>query len=678
MARQSKRTWEGSTASSSKVSGGTSWASVVPPAPRTELEPVSGTPSGLGHDFGKLSLLPPVGGSGCEARAPTGLESALRGHQGQPLPPALRADAERRFGGSLASVKLHDGPEAHRLARAAGARAFTSGRDVVFRAGQYAPQTPAGRELLWHELAHAAGAPRSPAVVLRAPLFDLTEYTSSPLPPGHTVASTRALLDARIKKGDILSATVSGAGTSVDALIFLQYFLWQMSRRDRWDTVLTQSVPLGWPPPPGSTTPSPRGLVRVAIDATGNARIELLSRAAVPPSPQLADPVVNAHLTTTFGLKVVNGDSTWTAAHLSDVAAALALLPATDVAALKDVDLVRMQALPNGRAGEFSRGGAVPQGSTAPPSRATLKLADGAFAANTRFLGEAATPRPASYGTILHEVGHAVEVQVARPLHARHAEAVVDQNKAVAALNPTVERYERARVAGRQSETQSLRPTVVAQRATYDRALRTVRTRQTALDAVQVPAATIALLKTALSTQRTQAQAELTTATTAAAAFAPADQTESAAFRSAITATVAALDAYVAQAPASSDLDALDKTLLAAFSARTAARDALRTANAANPALVTYASVLTSQDAWREAARELAHTRGRSLRLQRFVDVVKAHNIVPFTKYARDNWPHSPEEFYAEAYSLWLTNPAFLQTNYLPIHDFFQNGDYTK
>lgn len=678
MARQSMRTWEGSASSSSGVARAVPRTSLAPPSPRTELEPSSVTPAGPGHDFGRLSLLPPVGGGGCEARAPTGLESALRVHHGQPLPQALRADAERRFGGSLAAVKLHDGPEAHRLARAAGARAFTSGRDVFFRAGQLAPQTPSGRELLWHELAHAAGPPRSRAVVLRAPLFDFTEFLSAPLAPGHTVASTRTLLDEKIKRGDITGATVSGAGTSVEALIFLQYFLWQVSSRNRWDTVLTQSVPLGWPPPAGSTTPQPRGLVRATIDAAGNARVELLARAAVPQSPQLADAAARAHLATTFGLQVVDGDKPWSPAELSDVAAALALLPATDVAALKDVDLVRMRALPNGHAGEFSRGGAVSQGSTTTPGRATLKLADEAFTATSRFLGEAANPRPASFGTILHEVGHAVDVQAVRPLHARHAEAIVDQNKAVAVLNPSVARYERARLAGRRSETQALRPTVLAQRGVYDRAVRTVRTRQTALEATQVPATTITLLKTVLSNQKTQFQAALANATMAAVAFDATAKMQSAAYQSAIATTATAVDTYVTQASTTHDLDVLDKTLLAAFAARTAARNALMGVSLVNPALTAFAPVVAAQDAWREAALEFAHTRGRSLRLQRFVELVRAQNIVPFTQYARDHWPHSPEEFYAEAYSLWLTNPAFLKTNYLPIHDFFQNGDYTR
>jgi hypothetical protein len=78
------------------------------------------------------------------------------------------------------------------------------------------------------------------------------------------------------------------------------------------------------------------------------------------------------------------------------------------------------------------------------------------------------------------------------------------------------------------------------------------------------------------------------------------------------------------------------------------------------------------------SVRTLAHTQGRSLRLHKFVTVVNANNITPFTKYAQNNWPYKPQEFYAEAYSLWLTDPGFLEHNYKPVVDFFGSPDYQK
>jgi uncharacterized protein YcfJ len=73
---------------------------------------------------------------------------------GQPLPSALRASAEARLGHDFGRVRIHAGPEAARSATAVQAAAYTVGNDVVFGAGRFAPETPAGERLLVHELAH--------------------------------------------------------------------------------------------------------------------------------------------------------------------------------------------------------------------------------------------------------------------------------------------------------------------------------------------------------------------------------------------------------------------------------------------------------------------------------------------------------------------------------------------
>ena len=81
-----------------------------------------------------------------------------------PLAQDTRAFFEPRFGRDFGAVRVHTGPHADALARSVNALAFTLGRDVVFRAGQYAPHSEPGRRLLAHELAHVAqqsgGAPR--------------------------------------------------------------------------------------------------------------------------------------------------------------------------------------------------------------------------------------------------------------------------------------------------------------------------------------------------------------------------------------------------------------------------------------------------------------------------------------------------------------------------------------
>jgi hypothetical protein len=83
---------------------------------------------------------------------------------GEPLPVSVRRFMEPRFNADFAAVRIHTDAEAARAARHLGARAFTTGNHIYFGAGQYQPETPAGLELIAHELAHTVqqgAAPRS-------------------------------------------------------------------------------------------------------------------------------------------------------------------------------------------------------------------------------------------------------------------------------------------------------------------------------------------------------------------------------------------------------------------------------------------------------------------------------------------------------------------------------------
>ena len=73
---------------------------------------------------------------------------------GQPLPDAVRAFFEPRFGYAFNQVRIHTDARAAESAGAVNALAFTLGRHIVFGPGQFAPETGAGRKLLAHELAH--------------------------------------------------------------------------------------------------------------------------------------------------------------------------------------------------------------------------------------------------------------------------------------------------------------------------------------------------------------------------------------------------------------------------------------------------------------------------------------------------------------------------------------------
>ena len=97
--------------------------------------------------------------------------AAVRG-RGQPAQSAVAGSVRAALGDSLADVRVHTDDGAAALARSVSARAFTVGSDIFFAAGEYQPTTPAGRELLTHELVHVVqqrGAPRGGPLTVSQP-----------------------------------------------------------------------------------------------------------------------------------------------------------------------------------------------------------------------------------------------------------------------------------------------------------------------------------------------------------------------------------------------------------------------------------------------------------------------------------------------------------------------------
>ncbi|MDY6978446.1 MAG: DUF4157 domain-containing protein [Pseudomonadota bacterium] len=76
------------------------------------------------------------------------------GRAGAPLPDRLRNYYEPRFGQDFSTVRIHTDGEAQRSAAQLHARAYTAGENIVFGAGEYAPDYRSGQHLLGHELTH--------------------------------------------------------------------------------------------------------------------------------------------------------------------------------------------------------------------------------------------------------------------------------------------------------------------------------------------------------------------------------------------------------------------------------------------------------------------------------------------------------------------------------------------
>ena len=89
-------------------------------------------------------------------RLPAGaLQQALAAPSGgAAMDATARAYLEPRLGHDFGQVRVHADAEADRLAQAVDAVAFTSGQDIYFRSGTYAPDSGPGLRLLAHEAAH--------------------------------------------------------------------------------------------------------------------------------------------------------------------------------------------------------------------------------------------------------------------------------------------------------------------------------------------------------------------------------------------------------------------------------------------------------------------------------------------------------------------------------------------
>jgi hypothetical protein len=98
------------------------------------------------------------------SEAPSIVHEVLRS-PGQPLAAGTRAFMEARFGYDLSQVRVHTDAQAAESARAVNALAYTVGHDVVFGAGQYAPEARAGKRLIAHELSHVIQQQNTPGVL---------------------------------------------------------------------------------------------------------------------------------------------------------------------------------------------------------------------------------------------------------------------------------------------------------------------------------------------------------------------------------------------------------------------------------------------------------------------------------------------------------------------------------
>jgi hypothetical protein len=83
-------------------------------------------------------------------------EARINGERGNgmSLDTAIQAKMGAATGHDFSGVRVHTSPESHALNEQLSAKAFTTGQDIFFRAGEYNPGSSGGQELLAHELTH--------------------------------------------------------------------------------------------------------------------------------------------------------------------------------------------------------------------------------------------------------------------------------------------------------------------------------------------------------------------------------------------------------------------------------------------------------------------------------------------------------------------------------------------
>ncbi len=91
--------------------------------------------------------------------------------RGQPLDKGLQKSIGQLMGADFSGVRVHTDTHSDHLNQSIQARAFTTGRDIFFKKGEYQPGSKQGQRLLAHELTHVVqqnAAINSPSNIIQA------------------------------------------------------------------------------------------------------------------------------------------------------------------------------------------------------------------------------------------------------------------------------------------------------------------------------------------------------------------------------------------------------------------------------------------------------------------------------------------------------------------------------
>lgn len=121
---------------------------------KSAAEPLSHLQQTVGNQAVQRLMANRNSGGGFELDDETAQRIQAERSGGEALDSRVQSDLEEKFNENFSGVRIHTGSGADALSRELGARAFTTGGDIFFRAGAYNPGSEGGQRLIAHELTH--------------------------------------------------------------------------------------------------------------------------------------------------------------------------------------------------------------------------------------------------------------------------------------------------------------------------------------------------------------------------------------------------------------------------------------------------------------------------------------------------------------------------------------------
>lgn len=441
---------------------------------------------------------------------------------------------------------------------------------------------------------------------------------SLPAPPkGLSVKDLREQLKAKVTSGEISSFAVAGVTSPDPAEIFMLNALVLLANKKRWGSELDVLTEIG----------SGKGMLTIRFDTKGNAEATLIGKSA----PVVAKTFVKIkdaveHLKTKYSLAEIKGEQgrNWNIDDLNKVIAAWSRLSVAEASALSGYSLIRSKTVSeDGESlqGLTERDDDVKPGETTVKHTRQITIADKTFSADDKsFIGDKADAAPASFETLIHEVGHAIESKA------------FDDLNALAAIDSAASNKAQNKAHADQLATNS-----AINKALKKRYKQTdIAAGQPLMDAVQAAQKALQLYeKTPEDNEKKAAQTATTNRNDVKAKIA-----ETNAIAKALSSAIALQDSYF-------------------------------------KAIISFASTRNTANVSRTAADALK-SGDNTLRVQNFVDFVDKHNILPPTAYANKHWPAKPAEFLNEAFSLWKNDPVFFARYSPKLKKWFDDGNHLK